>query len=69
MAGRPHVKYEAIGGGHYVDPRTGVNVRFEAGDPYNGPDPEKYVDLGIVRKIVPAPVGSGQSTSEDEGAA
>jgi hypothetical protein len=41
-------RYVAAVGGHYVDPKTGKEVRFEAGEDYNGPNPERCAQEGIV---------------------
>lgn len=56
-------KWIAAIGGHYIDPKSGGNVRFEAGEPYFGPNPEKLAAQGIV---VPAPAGSSQPGKESE---
>lgn len=57
-------KYIAARGGHWIT-KDGTNVRFEAGDVYKGPDPERLCAEGIV---FPAPdAGSRQPGISDEG--
>lgn len=66
MAGKPAVRYVANVGGHWID-RNGKNVRFRADEIYRGPDPEKYVESGMLRReVVPAPAGSNPGGSEDD---
>jgi hypothetical protein len=45
-----------------TDPMTGLDDRYEVGDPYDGPDQEEYLEWGL---IVPASAGSNKPSNEE----
>lgn len=52
-------------GGHFIDEKTGENIRFEKGEPYLGPNPEGCAALGLVTPAFDA--GSNEPGDEPEG--
>lgn len=46
-----------------VDPDTRRDTRFEAGEPYDGPATDEYLDRGL---IVPAAADSASESSSTE---
>jgi len=64
MASRSATAWVAAEELSYIDPKTGRNVPVGKGEIYNGPNPEKYHNEGLV---VPAPAGSSQPGNQDDG--
>ena len=57
-------KWVAANGVDWEDPKTGAKRRAESGEPYDGPVLDWLIEQN---EIVPAPAGSSQPGTENDG--